>query len=619
MARRFALIFLFLSTFAGAQSTTTVKDRDANPETFMRDAEARIDDVTAKASRAGWVHETFITDDTEAISAAANEQVLATSTELVNDARQFQGAQLTPVLQRKFMLLKLSLTSPAPNNPAERKELADIGSWLESTYGKGKYCPKSGPFAGKCLDQSAMEEGFAHTKDEAVLRDLWIGWHAFAPQMRQRYTRFAELSNKGAQEIGFKDTGVLWRSNYDMPPEQFSAELERLWNQLRPLYLSLHAYVRSQLVKKYGPNVVPPNGPIPAHLLGNIWAQDWTNIYDLLNVPSGGTAGAAKTTSNAGGTGAIDLTPILVAHKFDYKKMVKTGENFFVSVGFDPLPQTFWERSMLVRPRDRDVICHASAWTIDNRQDVRLKMCIQVRDEDFRTIHHELGHNFYQLAYNRQPPLFQSSANDGFHEAVGDTIALSITPDYLKQIGLIQQVPPASTDLGQLMHRALEKIAFLPFGLLIDEWRWKVFSGEVKPADYNKAWWDLRLKYQGVAPPVQRTEQDFDAGAKYHVPGNTPYTRYFLAHVLQFQFHRGLCKSIGYKGPLHRCSIYNNKEAGARLKKMLEMGQSRPWPDALEALTGERQMDATAILEYFAPLQKWLDEQNAKNGVEPGW
>ncbi len=589
------------SSSSSASMAATTQDA----ETFMRDAEDRVQDVSVKSSRASWVQETYITDDTEAISASANEQVLATTTGLVNAARRFQGVQLSPVLQRKFMLLKLSLTAPAPNNPAERKELAEIGTWLDGAYGKGKYCPKTGPFAGKCLGQSEMEEAFATTKDEAVLRDLWIGWRSFAPQLRPKYARMVELANKGSEEIGFKDVGVLWRSNYDMSPEQFSAELERLWNQLRPLYLSLHAYVRSQLVKKYGPQVVPPNGPIPAHLLGNIWAQDWTNIYDLLDVPG----------KNSG----IDLTPILKQQNFDYTKMVKTGEHFFVSVGFNPLPKTFWERSMFVKPRDRDVICHASAWDVDNKEDVRLKMCIQIRDEDFRTIHHELGHNFYQLAYEHQPTLFQNSANDGFHEAVGDTIALSITPEYLKQIGLIQQVPPPSQDLGLLMHKALEKIAFLPFGLLIDEWRWGVFSGQIKPADYNKAWWDLRLKYQGVAPPVARSEKDFDPGAKYHVPGNVPYARYFLADVLQFQFHRGLCRAIGYQGPLNRCSIYNNKVAGERLKKMLEMGASRPWPEALYALTGERQMDATAILDYFAPLKKWLDEQNAKNGVKVGW
>ncbi|MGI9100805.1 MAG: M2 family metallopeptidase [Terriglobales bacterium] len=607
MIQRALLVAILISSLLAFSQTAQTSKAAAPPdaESFMRDAESRLLDVATKSGRASWVQETYITDDTEALNAAASEEVLALTTELVKEAKRYENAQLSPVLQRKFMLLRLSLSAPAPDNPAERKELADISSWLDGAYGKGKYCPKSGPFAGKCLGQSEMEQAFATTKDEAVLRDLWIGWRSFAPALRPRYTRMAELSNKGAKEMGFADTGVLWRSNYDMPPDAFSAELDRLWNQLRPLYLSLHAYVRSQLVKKYGPQVVPPNGPIPAHLLGNIWAQDWTNVYDLLNVPGKGSG--------------IDLTPILQEKKFDAVKMVQTGEHFFTSLGFAPLPKTFWERSMLIRPRDREVVCHASAWDVDNKDDVRLKMCIQIRDEDFRTIHHELGHNFYQLAYKHQPTLFLGSANDGFHEAVGDTIALSITPEYLKEINLIQQVPPPSEDLGLLMHKALEKIAFLPFGLLIDQWRWGVFSGKIAPADYNKAWWELRLKYQGVAPPLARTEQDFDPGAKYHVPGNVPYSRYFLADVLQFQFHRGLCRAIGYKGPLNRCSIYNNKVAGERLKKMLEMGASRPWPEALEAITGERQMDATAILEYFAPLQKWLDEQNAKNGVKVGW
>ncbi len=589
-----------LTALAAAQQTTP-----ADPQSFMTGAERRLDDVSVKSSRASWVQSTYITDDTEQLAADANNDVLATVTDLVNQSRRFQGPNLSPELQRKFMLLKLLLSAPAPNDPAQRAELARLGTFLEGSYGKGKYCPKTGPFSGQCLGQSEMEKAFATTREESVLRDLWVGWRSFAPGYRKEYGRLVELSNAGAREMGFKDTGDLWRSNYDMPPDQFAGELDRLWNQLRPLYLSLHAYVRSQLVKKYGPNVVPPNGTIPAHLLGNIWAQDWTNIYDLVK-PEGQGAG-------------IDLTPILVQKKYDPIKMVKTGEAFFTSLGFAPLPQTFWERSMLVRPRDREVVCHASAWDVDNKNDVRLKMCIQIRDEDFRTVHHELGHNFYQLAYQHQPTLFQGSANDGFHEAVGDTIALSITPDYLKQIGLLAQVPPASEDIGLLLHKALEKIAFLPFGLLIDQWRWGVFSGQITPANYNQAWWELREKYQGVAPPVKRSEADFDPGAKYHVPGNVPYARYFLADILQFQFQRGLCRSIGYTGPLHRCSIYSNKIAGERLKKMLEMGASRPWPEALEALTGEKQMDATAIMDYFAPLKKWLDEQNAKNGAKLGW
>ena len=408
---------------------------------------------------------------------------------------------------------------------------------------------------------------------------------------------------QGAREMGFKDVGAMWRSNYDMSPEEFSADLERLWQQVRPLYLSLHTYVRARLVQKYGPNVVSPDGPIRADLLGNPWAQEWGNIFPLLGLPQ----------SNQD----YDLSALLKAKNVDAKGMVKYGEGFFTSLGFEPLPGTFWERSLFTKPADRDVVCHASAWDIDNQDDLRIKMCIQVRGEDFVTIHHELGHNFYQRAYKNEPPLFESGANDGFHEAIGDAIALAITPEYLNKVGLLEKVPAGSNDVPELLKQALDRVAFLPFGLLIDQWRWKVFSGEITPANYNQAWWDMRLKYEGIAPPVKRSEADFDPAAKYHVAANVPYTRYFLAGILEFQFYRALCRESGYKGPLNRCTFYGSKAAGAKFNKMLEMGQSKPWPDALEALTGERQIDAGALLEYFAPLKQWLDEQN--KGQKVGW
>jgi peptidyl-dipeptidase A len=357
-----------------------------------------------------------------------------------------------------------------------------------------------------------------------------------------------------------------------------------------------------QLRKKYG-EAVPAKGALPAHLLGNIWAQDWSNVYDLI----------APAQSDAG----YSLTEILKQRKTTALDMVRYGERFYTSLGFAPLPPTFWERSLFVRPKDREVVCHASAWDIDNESDVRIKMCIDQTAEDFSTIHHELGHNFYQRAYKDQPMLFRDSANDGFHEAIGDTVALSVTPEYLVKIGLLTRAPEASRDIGLLLSRALDKVSFLPFGLLIDQWRWKVFSGEIAPADYNKAWWDLRLKYQGIAPPSARGEELFDPGAKYHVPDNTPYTRYFLADILQFQFHRALAKTAGCTTPLHRCSVYESKDAGQRLNAMLSLGLSKPWPEALETLTGSQEMDASAILDYFAPLQRWLEEQT--KGETIGW
>jgi peptidyl-dipeptidase A len=570
---------------------------------FIENAEKELYELGLKASRASWVQENFITEDTEQIAADAGEVVNTTSTKYAKQAHRFDGVKLSPEFARKRLLLELAAGFPAPDDPKAQKELAQILASLDGDYGKGKWCPEGDK--GKCLDVTAVEKLMAESRDAEELKRAWVGWHAIGAPMRQRYARMVELGNAGAREMGYADVGALWRSNYDMPPNDFAKEEDRLWEQLKPLYLSLHAYVRGQLRKKYGNELVPAHGPIPAHLLGNIWSQEWNNVYSLMDSPKPAQS--------------YDLTKILQDRKTDAKGMVKYGEGFFTSLGFAPLPKTFWERSLFTKPADRDVVCHASAWDVDSKDDLRVKMCIQIREEDFRTIHHELGHNFYQRAYNTQPPFFQNSANDGFHEAVGDTIALSVTPEYLKQIGLIETVPPASGDIDYLLQQALEKVAFLPFGLLVDKWRWEVFSGQLKPEDYNKGWWNLRTKYQGIAPPVARTEADFDPGAKYHVPGNVPYARYFLARILQFQFQRALCREAGYTGPLHRCSIYGNKAAGEKLNKMLSMGQSKPWPEELETLTGEKQMDASALADYFAPLKSWLDEQNKAKGYAVGW
>ena len=583
-----------LKSDPGKVAVTADKGTVAEAKKFIADAEKQLFALSVKTSRADWVKSTYITDDTETLSAEANRDLIAATTELAEQSRRFDGLKLPPDVARKLKLLKLSLTLPAPSNEAERDELTKIAASMEGDYGKGKYCPDGEK--GKCLSLGDMEEIMAQSRDPEELKRIWKGWHQVSPPYRKNYQRFVELGNKGAREMGFKDMGAMWRAKYDMEPDAFAAEMERLWQQVKPLYDSLYTYTRRKLQEKYGKQVVPDNGPIPAHLLGNMWAQTWGNIYPLL-APAGGDRG-------------YDLNKILKARNTEPKGMVRYGESFFVSLGFDQLPATFWERSLFTKPVDHDVVCHASAWDIDFEKDVRLKMCIQINEEDFTTVHHELGHNYYQMAYSGQPFLFRDSANDGFHEAIGDTIALSVTPAYLKQINLIDKTPDQSADIGFLLDRALDKVAFLPFGFLVDQWRWKVFSGEVGPNDYNKAWWALREKYQGVGAPLPRSEQDFDAGAKYHVAGNTPYSRYFLAAILQFQFHRALCREAGHTGPLYQCSIYGSKKAGEKLKTMLAMGLSKPWPEALKAITGEDKMDATAIIDYFAPLKQWLDEQN---------
>lgn len=597
-----ALVVLVLTVPAVCTAATDAPTA-ADAEAFLAKAERELLDLTIEAGRAQWVMANFITSDTESLAAKRNEVALAAAVKYAQEATRFDGVELSPMLRRKMDLLKRSLVLPAPSDPAKTAELTQIAASLESKYGSGRWCPPGSPGGGDCKQLPDLEDVLKDSRDPKALLLAWTGWHSIAPPMRAEYQRLVELANEGAHELGYKDVGALWRSKYDMPPDAFAAELDRLWNQVKPLYDALHCHVRAKLNERYGDAVVPKEGPIPAHLLGNMWAQTWDNVYDLVAPPQADPG--------------YDLTKVLASKKVDARGMVRYGEAFFTSLGMAPLPETFWERSLFTKPQDRDVVCHASAWSIDYQDDLRIKMCIKTNDEDFRTIHHELGHNFYQRAYNRQPFLFQDSANDGFHEAVGDTIALSITPEYLKQIGMIDQLPDPSKDLGLLMRAALDKVAFLPFGLLIDQWRWKVFSGEYGPDAYNRGWWELRRKYQGVAPPVPRTEADFDPGAKYHVPGNTPYTRYFLADILQFQLHRGLCQAAGVKGPLHRCSIYGNKEAGRRLIGMLEMGMSQPWPEELAVVTGQKQMDATAILDYFAPLKSWLDQQN--KGRKCGW
>jgi peptidyl-dipeptidase A len=606
--KRFGTALLAVTSTLAIVATAAPAPTVAEARKFIENAENKLLSLAVESNRADWVRSTYITYDTEILAAKADEKSIAATMELAKQATRFDRLKMPADLDRRFKLLKLSLTLAAPSNPAESEELTTIVSQMEGTYGKGKYCPPGNAASiarrdeTACLDLEQLSEILRSSTDPNALREAWEGWHRISIPMREPFQKYVALANKGARELGFADTGAMWRSKYDMPPDAFAAEVDRLWEQVKPLYLSLHAYVRWKLREKYG-DLVPASGPIPAHLLGNMWAQEWENVYPLV----------APKDADAG----YDLTAILKRRKTETKQMVRYGESFFTSLGFAPLPPAFWERSLFVKPQDHDVVCHASAWDIDAKDDLRIKMCIEINGEDFVTIHHELGHNFYQRAYKDQPFLFRDSANDGFHEAIGDTIALSVTPEYLVKIGLLPQSPDTSKDIGLLLNKALEKIGFLPFGLLIDKWRWEVFAGRIPPEKYNEEWWKLRLKYQGVAPPAPRSEADFDPGAKYHVAANVPYTRYFLADILQFQFHRALSKIAGCTGPLNRCSIYNDKEAGRRLNAMLEMGESHPWQDALAALTGQREMDATAILDYFAPLKKWLDDQN--RGKPVGW
>jgi len=569
----------------------------AEAEAFLQDAESQLEAASHEYAHAAWIAATYITYDSQKIEATAYQRFLELSVGFANAAARFNDVELDFADRRKMELLKQFLVIPSPQDSEKARELAEIGSEMAALYGAGEYCRNEGLTGAQvCYSGDQIENLMRELRNPEELLEFWVGWREISKPMKPLYERQVEIGNEGAQELGYNNMSTFWRAKYDMSADAFAADADAQWQKVKPLYDALHCHVRAELSDYYGPEVVPPTGPIPAHVLGNQWAQDWSYLYDIVKPES----------SDLG----YDLDALVKEKTSSAEDIVHIAENFFISLGFDPLPDTFWERSMFTEPVDHKAVCHASAWDLDDQDDLRIKMCIDQSAEEFRVVHHELGHNFYQRAYKDQPPLFRGSANDGFHEATGDTIALSVTPKYLVDIGWLDEEPPVEGDLGYLMSMALDKIAFLPWGLMIDKWRWQVFNGEVSSDEYNAAWWALREEYQGVASPVPRSEDYFDPGAKYHIPGNTPYMRYFLAYIQQFQFHRALCDTAGYEGPLHRCSIYGSKEAGAKLNAMLEMGQSRPWQDAMEALTEQRQLDASAIIDYFAPLKEWLGQQN---------
>jgi peptidyl-dipeptidase A len=590
---------LGLAAPAFAQAQPSVAAADA----FVAKAEKELGDFSLYNGQVQWINNTYITDDTDAVAARVGAQGTEMSVRYATEAAKYMNLSgLSYDTKRKLDILRGGLVLPAPTTEGAAKELNDIATRLNSAYGKGK-----GTLKGQPINGSDIEAEMGTSRDPDALKEMWTSWHTnVGAPMRDDYARMVGIANAGAKELGYADVGAMWRSGYDMPADDFAKLTDKLWLEVKPLYDELHTYVRTKLNAKYGDAVQPKTGAIRADLLGNMWAQEWGDIYDVVAPAGSGDIG-------------YDIGELLKAKGKSEMDMVKIGEDFFSSLGFAPLPKSFYERSQFLKPRDREVVCHASAWNLDNIDDLRIKMCIKINTNDFITVHHELGHNYYQRAYNKQPLLYLNGANDGFHEAIGDAVALSITPEYLVQIGLLDRakVPGADKDTGLLLRQAMDKVAFLPFGLLVDKWRWGVFSGAIPKEQYNKGWTDLRRQYQGIVPPVARSEADFDAGAKYHIPGNTPYTRYFLARILQFQFYKAACDAAGWKGPLHRCSFYGNKEVGKRLNAMLEMGASKPWPDALQAFTGSREMSGKAMIEYFKPLMTWLKAQN--KGQKKGW
>ena len=597
-----SLILIIIVTSCAPSSEQTPSNQDL--EEFLANVESENKKDGPVIYSASWISSNFITYDSQKVIADYGTKSTLKSLERSREAASFDGLDTSKENQRMLNILKSSFVMPPPLDEELASELSEITTSLEAMYGSGEYC-----FDGEeCYDLEAFESIIDNSRDPKELLRAWEGWHEIGKPMKPMYMRMVDIGNQGSVDLGYEGLSDLWFSKYDMPAEDFLDDTDRVWSEVKPLYDALHCHVRAKLNEHYGDEVISKTGPLPVHMLGNMWGQSWSNIYDLVY--------EEKPDSKY-----IDVTKIINEKSLSEIEMVEYAEDFFISMGFKPLPKTFWERSLFVKPRDRSVVCHASAWNLDPaNNDLRIKMCIEKNEEDFITIHHELGHIFYYQAYNHIPTVFQAGANDGFHEAFGDLLTLSITPDYLVDIGFISEddAEEAKQDpIGLLMKQALDGVVIVPWALMLDKWRSGVFDGEIDESNLNSSWWSLREEYQGINTSYERSENYFDPGAKYHIPGNTPYTRYYLASIMQFQFHEALCNLINYDGYLHECSIYGNKEAGDRIISTMAMGQSLPWQEAFENLTGSRQLSGKSIMNYYAPLKEWLDEENKNRTC--GW
>ena len=602
--KKYLSIYLLLLIVASCVPGSEQIDRNKEIDNFLNNIEEENKNDGPVIYSASWISSNFITYDSQKVIADYGTRYTLKSLERSREASAFDDVSTSAENRRMLNILKSSFVMPPPLNKELASELSSITTSLEAMYGSGEHCYED----GSCYDLEAFESIIDNSRDPEELLKAWQGWHEIGKPMKSMYMRMVDIGNQGSKDLGYQGLSDLWFSKYDMPADEFLNETDRVWEEVKPLYDALHCHVRAKLNEHYGDNVVPESGPLPVHLLGNMWGQSWSNIYDLVYTE--------ESQQNS-----VDVTKIIEEKGLNEIEMVEYAEDFFLSIGFDPLPDTFWERSLFVKPRDRSVVCHASAWNLDPaNNDLRIKMCIEKNEEDFVTIHHELGHIFYYQAYNHLPTLFQGGANDGFHEAFGDLLTLSITPDYLTEIDFIteEEASIAKEDpIGLLMKQALDGVVVVPWALMLDKWRSGVFNGEIDETNLNSSWWELREYYQGINTSTERSEDYFDPGAKYHIPGNTPYTRYYLARIMQYQFHEALCNEIEFDGLLHECSIYGSEKAGDKIISTMAMGESLPWQDAFENLTGSRKLSGKSILNYYAPLKDWLDEQNKNRTC--GW
>ncbi|KAI4468733.1 angiotensin-converting enzyme [Holotrichia oblita] len=566
--------------------------------TFLREYDTGASNICFKVSSAQWNYATNMTDTNK--RKMIEQQMLKAKFEKISwkKAALFDWPKISdPMLKRQ---LKFLITKGRASLPDEKfNEIHHLISEMKDMYLHVKICAFNNYDTNYCdlvLDPD-VHRIMEHSRNSDELLHVWREWHdKTGPPMKNKFMRYIQIANQASRMTGFVDAGEQMRYIYE--ERDFEHEIATTWRALEPLYKELFTYVRRRLYIRYGPDVVRPDGPIPAHILGNIWAQEWSKISDIV-IPYPGEK-------------QLDVTDEMLRQGFTPLRMFQMAEEFYTSLGLKPLSPEFWRNSLFEKPNNRKVQCTASAWDFCNKIDYRLKQCTEVTMDDLITVHHEMAHIQYYLQYSEQPYLYRDGANPGFHEGIANAMVLSVyNPVHLHRVGLFNNnTDTYELNMNFLMTMALRKVAYAPFALLVDQ-------NGVRTMNFN--WWELRLLYQGIVPPIARNEGHLDAVAKRHIPADLPYMKYYVALLLEFQIFDALCGAMGHTAQLHTCDIYRSREAGRILTDIMQAGKAKHWKDVLRTLrTKTNGLSAEPLLKYFQPLLAWLKVQN-RDEAFIGW
>ncbi|NWI33356.1 ACE2 enzyme, partial [Sula dactylatra] len=605
------LVHLWL--LCGLSAVVTPQDVTQQAQMFLEEFNRRAEDISYESSLASWNYNTNITEETARKMNEADAKWSAFYSEASRNASSFPLSSIQDPLTR-LQIQSLQDKGSSVLKPEKYNRLNTVLNTMSTIYSTGTVCKITEP--SECLVlEPGLDTIMANSTDYHERLWAWEGWRAdVGKMMRPLYEEYVELKNEVARLNSYSDYGDYWRANYeaDYPEEykysrdQLVEDVEKTFEQIKPLYQQLHAYVRHRLEQVYGPKLISSTGCLPAHLLGDMWGRFWTNLY-ALTVPY-----PAKPN--------IDVTSAMVQKKWDAIRIFKAAEAFFFSIGLEKMTEGFWNNSMLTEPTDnRKVVCHPTAWDL-GKKDYRIKMCTKVTMDDFLTAHHEMGHIEYDMAYSKQPFLLRGGANEGFHEAVGEIMSLSAaTPQHLKSLDLLEPTfqEDEETEINFLLKQALTIVGTMPFTYMLEKWRWMVFRGEITKQEWMKRWWEMKREIVGVVEPVPHDETYCDPAVLFHVANDYSFIRYYTRTIYQFQFQEALCKAANHTGPLHTCDITNSKAAGQKLRQLLEFGRSKPWTQALENVTTDKHMNAMPLLHYFEPLYKWLQKNNSGRYI--GW